>query len=331
MGEKLFYVFKVIKESSEPISGKDIVEALSEYGIKVDIKTVYSLIERINDFYTCLTGKKLIQTIRRKGFIIAEDFFEDGQLQFLVDNVVSNPNLDQKAANELVNKLLLLSSTNQSKRLYIEKKPSQDLTFDLLINLTTIIKAINNHRNIAFKYVSYDIKDSRLTEVYHTNGNLNEETYMISPYQILVRNSIYYLVGYFNKRKDSLSVYRVDRMRLVMNQRGRFEEISKRYDIVKEFENNVNMFFSNEHIDLIIIFNRRVIREVVSQFGKDIIVRRIDKERVEARIFNVALSDGLIGWLMMLQNKVEVVAPSSLRINVKNRLRSMLAMYDEGN
>ncbi|MFQ6792937.1 MAG: helix-turn-helix transcriptional regulator [Thomasclavelia sp.] len=331
MGEKLFYVFKVIKESSEPISGKDIVEALSEYGIKVDIKTVYSLIERINDFYTCLTGKKLIQTIRRKGFIIAEDFFEDGQLQFLVDNVVSNPNLDQKAANELVNKLLLLSSTNQSKRLYIEKKPSQDLTFDLLVNLTTIIKAINNHRNIAFKYVSYDIKDSRLTEVYHTNGNLNEETYMISPYQILVRNSIYYLVGYFNKRKDSLSVYRVDRMRLVMNQRGRFEEISKRYDIVKEFENNVNMFFSNEHIDLIIIFNRRVIREVVSQFGKDIIVRRIDKERVEARIFNVALSDGLIGWLMMLQNKVEVVAPSSLRINVKNRLRSMLAMYDEGN
>ncbi|WP_296874794.1 WYL domain-containing protein [Thomasclavelia sp.] len=331
MGEKLFYVFKVIKESSEPISGKDIVEALSEYGIKVDIKTVYSLIERINDFYTCLTGKKLIQTIRRKGFIIAEDFFEDGQLQFLVDNVVSNPNLDQKAANELVNKLLLLSSTNQSKRLYIEKKPSQDLTFDLLVNLTTIIKAINNHRNIAFKYVSYDIKDNRLTEVYHTNGNLNEETYMISPYQILVRNSIYYLVGYFNKRKDSLSVYRVDRMRLVMNQRGRFEEISKRYDIVKEFENNVNMFFSNEHIDLIIIFNRRVIREVVSQFGKDIIVRRIDKERVEARIFNVALSDGLIGWLMMLQNKVEVVAPSSLRINVKNRLRSMLAMYDEGN
>lgn len=331
MGEKLFYVFKVIKESSEPISGKDIVEALSEYGIKVDIKTVYSLIERINDFYTCLTGKKLIQTIRRKGFIIAEDFFEDGQLQFLVDNVVSNPNLDQKAANELVNKLLLLSSTNQSKRLYIEKKPSQDLTFDLLVNLTTIIKAINNHRNIAFKYVSYDIKDNRLTEVYHTNGNLNEETYMISPYQILVRNSIYYLVGYFNKRKDSLSVYRVDRMRLVMNQRGRFEEISKRYDIVREFENNVNMFFSNEHIDLIIIFNRRVIREVVSQFGKDIIVRRIDKERVEARIFNVALSDGLIGWLMMLQNKVEVVAPSSLRINVKNRLRSMLAMYDEGN
>ena len=69
MGEKLYYVYKVIKESQEPISGKDIVTALKEYGIKVDIKTVYSLIERINDFYQCLTGKQLIKTIRRKGFI----------------------------------------------------------------------------------------------------------------------------------------------------------------------------------------------------------------------------------------------------------------------
>lgn len=331
MGEKLYYVFKVIKESQEPISGKDIVAVLKEYGIKVDIKTVYSLIERINSFYQCLTDKQLIKTIRRKGFIIADDYFEDGELQFLVDNVISNSNLDQKAANKLVNKLLLLSSNNQKDRLYIEKGQHQDLTFDLLVNLTTIIKAINNQRNIAFKYVSYDIRDNRLIEVYHTNGNLNEETYVVSPYQIIVRNSIYYLVGYFNKRKDSLSVYRIDRMRLVMNYRGRYEDVHESYDIIKEFENNVNMYFSNEHIDLTIIFDRRVIREVVSQFGKDIEVRKTDKQWLEAKILNVAMSDGLIGWLMMLQDKVEVVSPESLRINVKNRLRTMLEMYSREN
>ncbi|WRK53530.1 WYL domain-containing protein [Coprobacillaceae bacterium CR2/5/TPMF4] len=39
------------------------------------------------------------------------------------------------------------------------------------------------------------------------------------------------------------------------------------------------------------------------------------------------MSDGLIGWLMMLQDKVEVVSPESLRTNVKNRLRTMLEMY----
>ena len=116
-------------------------------------------------------------------------------------------------------------------------------------------------------------------------------------------------------------------MRLVMNYRGRYEDVHESYDIIKEFENNVNMYFSNEHIDLTIIFDRQVIREVVSQFGKDIEVKKVDKQRLAAKIYNVAMSDGLIGWLMMLQDKVEVASPESLRTNVKNRLRTMLEMY----
>ena len=65
-------------------------------------------------------------------------------------------------------------------------------------------------------------------------------------------------------------------MRLVMNYRGRYEDVHESYDIIKEFENNVNMYFSNEHIDLTIIFDRHIIREVVSQFGKDIEVKKVD-------------------------------------------------------
>ena len=175
------------------------------------------------------------------------------------------------------------------------------------------------------------VSASTLPLVFHTNGNVDAETYVISPYRVLVRNSIYYLVGYFNKRKDSLSVYRIDRMRLVLQQRGRYEDLQDRYDVIKEFENSVNMFFSKEHIDLKIIFDRRVIREIVSQFGQDIYVRRIDRERIEAVINDVVLSDGLIGWIMMLQDKIEVVAPESLRRNVNIRLREMLTMYSKEN
>lgn len=41
MGEKLYYVFKIIKESKEPISAKDILVCLENYKIFLDIKTVY--------------------------------------------------------------------------------------------------------------------------------------------------------------------------------------------------------------------------------------------------------------------------------------------------
>ena len=43
MGEKLYYVFKIIKEAREPISAKDILKRLENYEIFLDIKTVYSL------------------------------------------------------------------------------------------------------------------------------------------------------------------------------------------------------------------------------------------------------------------------------------------------
>lgn len=214
-----------------------------------------------------MSNKQLIKTIRRRGYIIDEDFFEDGQLQLLIDSVLFNPNLDKKSVNDLVNKLALISSVIQMERLNTEHQNDNELTYDLLLNLTTVIKAINNHKNIAFKYISYDIKDNALQEVYHTNGNLNPETYVISPYKLILRNSNYYLIGYFDKRKDSLSVYRIDRMRIVRNHSSSYEDIQDCFDMEKEFENNVNMYVNNERIDLKIAFESSVLREVVNQFG----------------------------------------------------------------
>lgn len=330
MGEKMYYIYKVINESEGIISGKEIQECLKQYGLLLNVKTIYSLIDRINGFYVCLTCKQLIKTVRSKGFIIEEEFFDDGQLQLLIDSIIFNPNLDKRSAEEMVDKLSLLSSPKQIKRLNIENKNDNSLNYDLLLNLTTIIKAINNHRNIAFKYVSYDIVDDQLLEVYHVNGNINSETYVISPYKLILRGSNYYLIGYFSKRKNSLSVYRVDRIRLVRNHNSNYEEIREQYDIVKEIDRNVNMYFSKDRIDLKIRFNQKILKEVVNQFGKDIHVCKGYDGKVEAIIKNVALSDGLIGWLMMLQTNVQVLLPLGLKEIVKKRLKLMLRMYEQG-
>ena len=331
MGERLYYVFKIIKESKEPISAKDILACLKEYDIVLNIKTVYSIINHLNEFYYCLTNKQLIKTIHRCGYVIDEDFFEDGQLRLLIDSVLFNPNLDKLSTNDLIAKLGLISSTNQMERINCSLQNERELSYDLLLNLTTIIKAINKRKNISFKYISYDIKDNSLQEVYHTNGNLNGETYVISPYQLILRNSNYYLIGYFNRRKDSLSVYRDDRMSLVRNHTGQYEDIQERFDMEKEFNNNVNMYVSNERIDLRIVFEPSVLREVVNQFGQGISVSKAFDNKIEAKIKNVALSDGLIGWIMMLQDKVEVIVPLSLRTIVKERIESMLRMYNQEN
>ena len=76
MGEKLYYVFKIIKEAREPISAKDILKRLENYEIFLDIKTVYSLIKKLNDFYYCLSNKQLIKTIRRRGILLMRIFLK---------------------------------------------------------------------------------------------------------------------------------------------------------------------------------------------------------------------------------------------------------------
>ena len=89
-----------------------------------------------------------------------------------------------------------------------------------------------------------------------------------------------------------------------------------------------NLYVSNERIDLKIAFESSVLREVVNQFGQDINVNKCFDGRIEAFIKDVALSDGLIGWIMMLQDKVEVVFPLSLKEIVKTRIRAMLRIYE---
>ncbi len=165
--------------------------------------------------------------------------------------------------------------------------------------------------------------------VYHNNGNHDSETYIISPYKLILKGSNYYLIGYFNKRKNSLSVYRVDRMRLVRNHNSKFEEIREQFDMAKEFDKIVNMYISKKRIDLKIRFNQSVLKEVVNQFGKDIIVSKTYDGKIEAEIKNVALSDGLVGWLMMLQTNIQVILPLGLKEMIRKRLKLMLKMYEQ--
>ena len=308
MGNKMYFVYKILSESKQPISGEVILRYLECCGYSMNIKTVYRLIDRLNEFYFLYTGKNLIKMIRGVGYIIENEFFNDGQLQLLMDSVNSNTNLDKNSAKELTDKLSLLSNVRQLERLNVEESNNES-NYNSLLSLTTIIKAINNHKNIAFKYISYDVIDNKLLEVYHKNGNQNNETYIVSP--------------------DILSFYRVDRMRFVINHNSEYEDIRDQFDMEKEFDKNVNMYLSNEKIDLKIIFDKKVLKEVINQFGKDIFVCKRFDGRLEGLIKNVALSDGLVGWLMMLQTNIEVVLPLSLKEIVKKRLRLMLRMYGQ--
>lgn len=327
--DRLYYTYLIIKESLDYIPAIEIKMLLEEkYQIKVDIKTVYQAIRNINELSHYIYQKDIIKTKHRKGYAINEEFFNDGQIQYLWDSILYNNDLDQKEVNILLTKLQTLSSNKQLSRIQNQTIRQNDIrNYDLLLNMTTIIKAINEKKNIYFKYVNYEIKRNKLVEISNTHGNHqdNKEFYIISPYKLIQNNSKYYVIGYFDKRPDSLSLYRLDRMRLVRNHKSKYFE-GEQFD-VNQIDNPINMYISGEKEDLEISFDQSIIKEVVDKFGQDNRVTKDYENRYHLIVKDVLINEGLIGWLMMLQDKITVIKPYSLQEEMKKRIEKTLKQY----
>lgn len=330
MGERLYYVLQIIKAARGPISAKDIQKKLLIYNICIDIKTVYESIHRINEFYYLFTDKLYIKAIRKKGYCIENDYFDDGQLQYLLDSILFNPNLSTAEINKLKDSLLSLSSATQQARLMFSDRQENDQNFSLLLNLTTLLKAITNKQNIYFEYVSYKVDSNSLLEIASSNGNFKQGNhcyYVVSPYQIILRGSNYYLVGYFDKRSEQLSMYRVDRMRVIRHHSSKFVEIREKFDMVQELQKNVNMFISDSHIHLTFKFKDSILREVVNQFGTNFEVTKTIDGWNKAVVKDVSLSEGLIGWILMLHDQIEIIAPEDVRESILHKIENMYTLY----
>ena len=327
--DRLYYTYLIIKESLDYIPAIEIKMLLEEkYQIKVDIKTVYQAIRNINELSHYIYQKDIIKTKHRKGYAINEELFNDGQIQYLWDSILYNNDLDQKEVNILLTKLQTLSSNKQLSRIQNQTIRQNDIrNYDLLLNMTTIIKAINEKKNIYFKYVNYEIKRNRLVEISNIHGNHqdNKEFYIISPYKLIQNNSKYYVIGYFDKRPDSLSLYRLDRMRLVRNHKSKYFE-GEQFD-VEQIDNPINMYISGEKEDLEISFDQSIIKEVVDKFGQDNRVTKDYENRYHLIVKDVLINEGLIGWLMMLQDKITVIKPYSLQEEMKKRIEKTLKQY----
>lgn len=328
--EKLYYIFMIINESQEPVPAKEIKRILLEkYKISIDIKTIYTMIKNINELFFLFCQKKLIKTIRRVGYCIDEELFVDGQLQYLIDSVLFNQDMNDEEAQAFLKTLMSLSSAKQRSRVNLSKTSHHDRQYAYLLNLTTIIKAIHDKSNIFFKYVYYEIKDGQFSEVYRRHGNNPDhpELYIVSPYKIIQRDSKYYLLAYFEKRPNQLSIYRLDRMRLVRNHKSPFVDIQEQYDFESELDKNINMYLSGYRAQLEIVFDQTVIREVVDRFGFDCQVTQTIDDQYVLTVDHVLISEGLIGWLMMLQNHVKVIRPLQLKEEMLRKIEQMHKLY----
>lgn len=340
MGEKMWAVFSLLMNSEECISAEDIQHQLEEKGYDIGLKAVYAVIKQINVFTSLMFGKEIIKAVRRFGYMIETGYFDEAQIQLLIDMVNYRQDLTNNDKREIVNKLLKLSPAKQKDYLIVpELEDDDEGVYSLSKNLKIITSAIRNKKDIRFQYVDYSIRDGHPVETYSTKGNagINHEYYNVSPYNTVIVDGHYYLRAYYNKHKDSLTTFRIDRIRKLDKSRTYyfdFDDEEKMSESLKQsLAKSMNSFFDGDEITLHIKFDGVLIREVVSRLGKDITINKTiapienDHQWYETRVEGIIFNTGLMNWITQFGPMIIVVGPEKLKEAITDGLEENLSYY----
>ena len=175
---------------------------------------------------------------------------------------------------------------------------------------------------IKFKYLSYTIQNGlRRTE------RRKGEWYVVSPYQLIISDGNYYLMGYDDKMHKMVN-YRVDRiadLELTGEPRSG-EEAYKELNIESYLQEHFGMYQGErEHIRIRAL--NMLLDTFVDRFGTRNAIYAKDDDKHFTVVVSVAVSNQFFGWLLGLGKKVQIVSPPQVREQFVTYLNDIKEMY----
>lgn len=323
---KLLYIVDILRKYSDedhPISAAEICSKLSLFNVTAERKSVYNDIEQLI-FY----GYDIIKTRTPKtGFFLASREFEIPEISLLTDAVKTAKFISAKKTRELISKLEAMQSVYQlnslNKGIYFDFD-SKTKNEEIYYTIDTVSRAIENKKQIKFEYNIRTINENK--EI-----TISSSQKIISPYAMTWQDDHYYLIGNYEKY-DNLIHLRIDRMHKVeitdKNSRS-FSEVSDYksvFDVADYTKRLFGMYTGNiENIEL--KCSREILEQVVDRFGDSIFITKLTDKTFNIN-YKAVVSEALVTWIINFGNKIEAVSPENLRKMVKERLISVIELYE---
>ena len=315
---RVLQILEKHSDSEHPIKHEKIVELLeSEYGLVVERKAIGRNISLLRE-----VGYEIETT--KKGSYLAERTFEDSELKLLIDGVLSSKHITPKQSKELIDKLCAQSNKyfkKHVKNIYSVQDWNKTENVAVFYNIDIIDEAIERGRQIKFNYNKYGADKKMHRSAIHT----------VSPYQMILHNQRYYLMGY-NEKWQHIQYYRMDRITDIVL----LETVRTPLKSVKGFENGIDykrfatsmpyMFF-DEPQAIEFIADGWVIDQIIDWFGKDI---RIEERQDGQFLVRIKASvNAMEYWAMQYMNAVEILSPKDLRERIKSNVQKATEKYKE--
>jgi predicted DNA-binding transcriptional regulator YafY len=254
---------------------------------------------------------------------VGERDFELPELKLLVDSVQSSKFITHKKTMALIGKIESLASSHDAKLLQRQvfvRNRVKSMNESVYYTVDEISAAITADRAIRFHYFEYTVsKEQRLRR--------DGAFYTVSPFALLWDDENYYLLGY-DHDKNELRHYRVDKMKDIAqtDEKRQGKADFETVDMSAYSQKVFGMFSGREEL-VKLRFAEHLVGTVIDRFGKDVMVIADGKGYFTVTL-SLVVSPQFYGWLFGYGNEVEVLAPESVRCEVKSLASKVAAMYE---
>lgn len=318
---KMVYLYKIFYELTDenhPLSISELSNLLNEYGISAERKALYEDIEALCNF-----GLDIITVKGRAySYYLGSREFELPELKLLADAVCSSKFLTNKKSQSLLKKIESLASINEGKEIqrqvFIVNRV-KSINERIYINVDTIHRAINEGKQIAFRYFDYDMDKQ---PVYRPGIRT------ASPYALTWDDEKYYLIAYYSKYPDTLTNFRVDRMSDISVTDDDIIRTTDKFD-VSEYMNSTFSMFSGNNADVVLKFDNSLINAAIDRFGIDAMIAPYDENSFTLKTA-VKATAPFFGWLFQFGEKVSIMKPESLKKQYLEQLENVIKSINGG-
>ena len=312
-------ILRIYTDEEHSLTQQEIIRLLDmNYGMECDRRSVKNNVMSIKEMgYDIGTDK---------GYRLLSREFDDSELRILIDSVLFSKSISTRQAKGLITKIRRLASNYfNAKVSHVSNLPELNRTINkqAMYSLDAINDAIAGKKKIEFIYniVGTDFK-------LHPK---REEPYKVNPYQIVANNGRFYLIGNYDKY-DNVAHFRVDKMTDVrvldekIKPMSKVPELEKGLNLPKHMAEHVYMF-SGESVSADIKTTPDMMSELVDWFGNDFRVIKNTDGTITARID--CNYSALRYWALQYGPYVEVLSPQSLRDQLREDIKNMMAKYKD--
>ncbi|MEA4964451.1 MAG: WYL domain-containing protein [Oscillospiraceae bacterium] len=306
-------------DEAHPASMSDLLDVLSNQGIRAERKSIYSDLETLR---AC--GMDIEKAAGcHSGYYLASRDFELPELKLLVDAVQSSRFLSERKSRELIRKLENLLSVHEAgalRRQVVVSGRVKTMNESIYYNVDRIHEAIAGNSQIRFRYFDWGVDGKR---------HFREGRYLASPIALCWAEENYYLIAH--SERHGLTHYRVDKMESIEatgQPRVQTEE-TKHLDLAAYGKKVFGMYHGSE-TTVKLRFHNSLAGVVIDRFGHDSLLIPDGPEHV---IFTAVVADSplFLGWVAGFGNRAQILFPPQVVDEYRALLTASLRQYESEN